>query len=111
MALSIQPETFENLETATNEQKFPGKVSRNSAESCLISAMRTIQPKVLEIPGAKLSRKKTFGKKFRKFGYASRGCPLFWKSWKILFHSLLEFAEISNQMFKLNGKSAQSVLY
>ena len=41
------------------EQKFPGKVSRNS-ESCLISAMRIFQPKVLEIPGAKLSRKKSF---------------------------------------------------
>ena len=23
----------------------------------------------------------------RKFGYTSRGCPLFWKFWKMLFHS------------------------
>ena len=31
--------------------------------------MRTIQGKIIEIPGAKLSEKKTFGKIFRKFGH------------------------------------------
>ena len=40
-------------------QKFPGKKYR-------ISEMRTIQPKILEIPGAKLNGKKTSGKKFSK---------------------------------------------
>ena len=56
--------------------------------------MQTIQAKIIEIPGAKLSEKKTFGKIFRKFGYTSRGCPLFWKFWKMLSHSLPEVAEI-----------------
>ena len=46
-------------------QKFPGKVSRDS-ESCWISEMRTIQPNMLEIPGAKLNEKKTSEKKFPK---------------------------------------------
>ena len=41
--------------------------------------MRIIQPKILEIPGAKFKMeiKRTSGKKSRKSGY--RGCPLFWK--------------------------------
>ena len=35
--------------------------------------MRTIQPKLLEIPGAKLNGKKTSGKKFPKiWGYLAR---------------------------------------
>ena len=61
--------------------------------------MRTIQAKIIEIPRANLSGKETFGKNFPKFGYTSRGCPHFGKFWKMLFHSLLEVAEISNQMF------------
>ena len=83
-------------------QRFPGKVSSNS-EGCWISWMQTIQPKILEIPGAKLN--KTSGKKrIRKLGYTSRACPLLWTFWKMLFHSLLEVAENSNQSFWLNGK-------
>ena len=39
--------------------------------------MQIIQPKVLEIPGAKLNGKKTSGENCRKFGYTSQGCPLF----------------------------------
>ena len=44
------------------------------------------------------------GKFFQKVGYNSRGCPPFWKFWKMLFLSLLEVAENSNQTFWLNGK-------
>ena len=54
------------------------------------------------------------GNFFRKFGYTSRGCPLFWKyrkivitgavNRKILFHSLLEVAGNPNRKFGLNGK-------
>ena len=32
------------------------------------------------------------------------GFPPFWKFWKMLFHSLLEVAENSNQTFWLNAK-------
>ena len=49
-----------------------------------------------------------------KFGYTSRGCPLFWKCRKIvitgavnqkmLFYSLLEVVGNSNRKFWLNGK-------
>ena len=79
-------------------QKFPGKVSRDS-ESCWISEMRTIQPNIPEIPGAKLKGKKTSEKKFPKIWvYLAR------KFWKMLFHSLLEVAENSNRKFWLNGK-------
>ena len=46
-------------------QKIPGKVSRSS-ESCQISEMPTIQPKILETPGAKLNGKKISGEKISK---------------------------------------------
>ena len=52
-------------------ENFKGK-----SENWWISRIRTIQPKILEIPRAKLKRKKTSG---RKFGYTSLGCPLFRK--------------------------------
>ena len=41
---------------------------------------------------------------FGKLGYTSRVCPLFWKFWTILFHSLLKVAENLNRTFRLNGK-------
>ena len=67
--------------------------------------MRTIQPKVLEIPGVKMKGKENCpGKTFRKFGYTSQGCPLFWKFWKTLFHLLLEVAGNPSWTFSLNGK-------
>ena len=88
-ALSIQPK----LSKIWKQRQMVQKLFRN----CWISEMWTIQPKILEIQGAKLNGKK-------KFGYTSRGCPLFWKFWKILFHSLLKVAENSNWTFWLNGK-------
>ena len=48
------------------------------------------------------------GKRFRKFGYTSRGFPLFWKVWKMLFHSLLEVVKNSNRTFWLSGKRPRS---
>ena len=41
---------------------------------------------------------------FGKLGYTSRVCPLFWKFWTILFHSLLKVAENLNRTLRLNGK-------
>ena len=49
--------------------KFPGKVPRNS-ENCLILEMRTIQRKILKIPGAKLN-----GKKIRENVFENLGIP------------------------------------
>ena len=68
--------TFENLETPANGTEFPRKkfFSRNS-ESCCISEMRTIQPKILQIPGAKLNGKKISWKNHQS-------CPLFLKTLK-----------------------------
>ena len=48
--------------------------------------------------------RKLLVKNFRKFGYTSRGCPLFWKFWKMLLHSLLEVGEFLKRTFCLNGK-------
>ena len=60
-------------------------------------------------PRAKLNGKNTSGKKNRKLGYTSRGCPLFWKFWKPLFHSLQEATENSNRRFWVNGNKAPKV--
>ena len=60
-------------------------------------------------PGAKLNGKNTSGKKNRKLGYTSCGCPLFWKFWKPLFHSLQEATENSNRTFWVNGNKEPKV--
>ena len=86
-------QNFRKFGNSGNGREISGKVSRNSG-NCWISEMWTIQPKILEILGAKLNGKETSGKRhFRKFGYTSRGFPLVWKFWKILFHSLLQVAK------------------
>ena len=55
--------------------------------------------------GSKVGWKENFREKiFLTLGYTSQGCPLFWKFWKKLFHSLLEVTENSNRTFWLNGK-------
>jgi hypothetical protein len=66
---------FGTFETGAMVRKFPLKVSRKS-ENCWISEMRTIQPKILEIPGEKSREQKFPVRNFRKFGYTSRRCPL-----------------------------------
>ena len=47
--------------------------------------------------------KKLWGKNFENLGIPHE-VALFWKFWKMLFHSLLEVAENSNRTFWLNGK-------
>jgi len=46
-------------------RKFPGKASGKS-ENCKISEMRTIQPKIPEIPKRKSNGKEIPGRKFSK---------------------------------------------
>ena len=60
--------------------------------------MRTIQPKILEISGAKLNGKKA---SFGNFG----------KFWEMLFLSLLEVAENSNGTFWLYGRREEFVFF
>ena len=55
--------------------------------------------------------RKLLWKFFRKFGYTSRGCPLFWKFWEMLFRSLLEVTENSNRTFWLNGKRLEFLFF
>ena len=55
----IQPKLSKNWKQRQMIQKFPGKVSINSG-NFWISEMRTIQPKILEIPGVKWNGKETY---------------------------------------------------
>ena len=64
-SLSIQRKLSKIWKQRQMVQKFPGKVSRNS-RNCWISEMRAIQPKILEIRGAKLNKKESSGKKISK---------------------------------------------
>ena len=85
-------QNFRKFGNSGNGTEISGKVSGNSW-NCWISEMRTIQPKILEFWEQSWMERKLPGKHFRKFGYTSRGFALFWKFWKMLFHSLLEVAK------------------
>lgn len=86
--LSIRPKLPKNWKRWRMVRRFPVKISRKFG-NCWISETRTIQPRVLKIPWAKLNGKKTF----RKFGYTTLRCPALWKFLKIQFYSILEVVE------------------
>ena len=67
MGAFYSTKSFESLEAAENGRKFPGEVLEIPENVEFRSEMRTIQPKIVEIPGAELHEKKTSGRKFRKF--------------------------------------------
>ena len=90
---------FENVETAANGTEISLK-SFQKFRKLLNFRMRTIQPKILEIPGDQLNGKTTSGKKI--WVYLARLSP-FWKFLKMLFHSLLKVVENLNRKFWLNG--------
>ena len=93
--LSIRPKLPKIWQRWRMVRKFPVKIFRKFG-NCWISEMRTVQPRVLKIPWAKLNGKKTF----RKFGYTTRGCPALWKFLKIQFHSILEVVETLSKVVK-----------
>jgi len=61
--------------------------------------MQTIQLKTPEILEKFKWNENSKLENFRKFKYTPRGCPLFWKFWKMLFHSPLEFPDIQAGIF------------
>ena len=63
------------LETTVNDTEISRK-SFQKFRKLLNFGKRTIQPKILKIPGARFNGKKTSGKKFPKFWYTSRSCSL-----------------------------------
>ena len=65
MGAFYSTKTFENLEAAENGTEISQRSFRNFRKCC--SEMRTIQPEILQIPGAMLHEKKTSGRKFLKF--------------------------------------------
>ena len=69
-----------------------------------MSEMQTIQPKILEIPRAKLNGKKISRKKLSEIGVYLVRLSSFWKFLKKPFHSLLDVAENSNRKLWLDGK-------
>ena len=96
---------FENVETAANGTEISLK-SFQKFRKLLNFQMRTIQPKILEIPGDKLNGKTTSGKKISTIWvYLARLSP-FWKFLKMLFNSLLKVVENLNRKFWLNGVMA-----
>ena len=102
-ALSIQPKLSKILKPWQMVLKFSRKSSQKFRK--LFNFRNTNHStKNSKNSGSKAEWKKNPGNFFRKFGYTSRGCPRFWEFWKMLFLSLLEVAENSNQTFWLNGK-------
>ena len=96
LALSVtlphSTKTFENLETVANGAAI---FRKRFQEIWKLLNFRNANHSTQNSrnSGSKVEWKENFReKKFRKFGYTSWGCPLFWKFWKKLFHSLLEVA-------------------
>ena len=77
-------------------RKFPEKVSRNSG-NCLISEIRTVQTKILEISGAKLNGKK---KNFRKIIFQNLGTLARLSFFLKILESAVRFATVSCRKFK-----------
>ena len=86
--------TFETLETAQMVQKFPGKVSE-IRETVEFPKCEPLNRNFWKFSRAKMRGKNTSWKIFQKFGYTTRGCPLFWKFLKMLLYSRLEVPENS----------------
>ena len=84
--------TFENLETAAMVPKFPEKFPE-ILETVEFPKCEPFNRKFWKLWEQSWMERKLPGKHFRKFGYTSRGFALFWKFWKMLFHSLLEVAK------------------
>ena len=89
-ALTIRPKISKFSKRGQIVWKFRGKSSRKYG-NCWISEKRTIQPKIPEISGMKVKWDGNFQEKiFRKFGYTSRGSPLFRNFCKFpIFYSAL----------------------
>ena len=106
--------TFEKLETAANGTEISWK-SFHKFRKLLNFRNANHSTENFRNSGSKVEWKENIWENvFRKFGYTSRGCPLFWKCRKIvitgavnrkmLFHSPLKVAGNSNRKFWLNGK-------
>ena len=88
-------QNFRKFGNSGNGTEISGKVSGNSW-NCWISEMRTIQPKILEILGAKLNGKETSGKTFSKIWlYLAR-----FSSFLEILENAVPFATGSCQKFK-----------
>ena len=106
--------TFENLETAANGTEISWKSVQKFRKLFNFRNTNHSTENVIN-SGSKVEWKENFREIFfRKFGYTSRGCPLFLEMSenrhyrcsqpKMLFHSLLEVAGNSNRKVWLNGK-------
>lgn len=80
------------------------RIFRKISEFFFISEVRTIEPKISEIPELKANGTEILGENFSRIGHISRGCPLFRKFEKILFHSPLKISENLKGIFFSNGK-------
>ena len=77
--------TFKNLKTGVNGTGIAGKSFQKFRKLNANHSTENSRNSESKVNGKEPSGKKNF----RKFGYTSRGCPLFTKSLKTLFHSFL----------------------
>ena len=72
------------------------RIFRKISEFFFISEVRTIEPKISEIPELKANGTEILGENFSRIGHIPRGCPLFRKFEKILFHSPLKISRMES---------------
>ena len=85
--------TFKNLKTGVNGTGIAGKSFQKFRKLNANHSTENSRNSESKVNGKKPSGKKNF----RKFGYTSRGCPLFTKSLKTLFHSFLPKIQTGSQ--------------
>jgi len=95
--LSIQPKI---QELGQMVRKFPGEVSVKLEDYWIFPKCELFNGKFRIFREENQMRQKFPVRNFRKFGLTSRGCPLFRKLRKMLFHSPLEISspEVQTRM-------------
>ena len=81
------------------------EISLEKSKNCWIFEMWIIQPKPPEILGKNKMEWKFSITNFRKFKYPPQDCSLFWKFWKLLPYSQLEFPDIQTRIFGRMGST------
>ena len=86
-------------------QKFSGKKFPEIHEAVEFPKCEPFNRKFYKFPREQSwMERKLLAKNFRKFGYNPRGCPVFWKLWKMPSHSLLWIERKFKQDFLVEWK-------
>ena len=102
--LFIPTKPFEIWKQEQVVQKFPGKSFQKFRKLLNFQNVNHSTENSRNSEREKLNGRKTSGRKFSKISVYVTGCPVFWKFWKMPFHSLLETERKFKQDFLVEWK-------